>query len=556
MFCGNGSSAGMATLLQQKTSNCMKTLSNGGVVGSGATGGSSNNLNSTSSAATTIQQTRLILPHEMVNLPVTGNLVAPSTGLCSVSSANYVNVTSSSGGAFVVAQQHSQQIIQQQSLQHESNNSHVQFSNQVNPLSQFNRFFTQNNFQDGSIGYMPVTTASVINSIKNAPSTSSHILITNSASNMVTAASTLVAGTAPLTVATLAHHNQNHSSQYEQTTPNTQNRDITVTSSLASKSQLTTVSQYENSASDQSHCLDSSARNVNSAENHEIVDNGDDYTNSAASDCNRDIKKDHSNLANGDIQAENAEAAADQDADPEIDIVINNVVCSFSVRCHLNLREIALNGFNVEFRRENGMVTMKLRRPYTTASIWSSGRITCTGATSEDQAKIAARRYARCLQKLGFNVRFHNFRVVNVLGTCSMPWAIKIVNFSERYKKEASYEPELHPGVTYKLKYPKATLKIFSTGSITVTAGSVAHVQAAIEHIFPLVYEFRKKRTLEDMELLRSKQNLREEEAEVEEEVHSPSPKRKRPFGYAENDPNEDIMYVSDVEDCEIEGGL
>lgn len=50
-----------------------------------------------------------------------------------------------------------------------------------------------------------------------------------------------------------------------------------------------------------------------------------------------------------------------------------------------------------------------------------------------------------------------------------MPWAIKIVNFSERYKKEASYEPELHPGVTYKLKYPKATLKIFSTGSITVT---------------------------------------------------------------------------------------
>lgn len=75
----------------------------------------------------------------------------------------------------------------------------------------------------------------------------------------------------------------------------------------------------------------------------------------------------------------------EQEPEPEIDIVINNVVCSFSVRCHLNLREIALNGINVEFRRENGMVTMKLRRPYTTASIWSSGRITCTGATSEDQ---------------------------------------------------------------------------------------------------------------------------------------------------------------------------
>lgn len=41
--------------------------------------------------------------------------------------------------------------------------------------------------------------------------------------------------------------------------------------------------------------------------------------------------------------------------EPEVDIVINNVVCSFSVRCHLNLRQIALNGVNVEYRREHGV---------------------------------------------------------------------------------------------------------------------------------------------------------------------------------------------------------
>lgn len=50
-----------------------------------------------------------------------------------------------------------------------------------------------------------------------------------------------------------------------------------------------------------------------------------------------------------------------------------------------------------------------------------------------------------------------------------MPWAIKIIPFSEKYKKEASYEPELHPGVTYNLQNPTATLKIFTTGSMTVT---------------------------------------------------------------------------------------
>lgn len=34
-----------------------------------------------------------------------------------------------------------------------------------------------------------------------------------------------------------------------------------------------------------------------------------------------------------------------------------------------------------------------------------------------------------------------------------------------------------------------------------VLAPSVADVQAAIEHIFPLVYEFRKEKTAEEMEL-------------------------------------------------------
>lgn len=201
-------------------------------------------------------------------------------------------------------------------------------------------------------------------------------------------------------------------------------------------------------------------------------------------------------------------AAEEEDDTPEIDIMINNVVCSFSVKCHLNLRQIALNGVNVEFRRENGMVTMKLRRPYTTASIWSSGRVTCTGATSEEQAKVAARRYARALQKLGFQVRFRNFRVVNVLGTCRMPFGIRIISFSKKYK-EADYEPELHPGVTYKLYNPKATLKIFSTGGVTITARSVSDVQSAVERIFPLVYEFRKPLTPADEELLRQKRAAR-----------------------------------------------
>lgn len=40
---------------------------------------------------------------------------------------------------------------------------------------------------------------------------------------------------------------------------------------------------------------------------------------------------------------------------PEIDINISNVVSSFRTRCHLNLRQIATNGYNVVYKREQGV---------------------------------------------------------------------------------------------------------------------------------------------------------------------------------------------------------
>lgn len=74
--------------------------------------------------------------------------------------------------------------------------------------------------------------------------------------------------------------------------------------------------------------------------------------------------EDVSNLGSADVCTTGAddklykcptESVDDGEAQPEIDILIRNVVCSFSVRCHLNLREIALNGSNVEYKRENGV---------------------------------------------------------------------------------------------------------------------------------------------------------------------------------------------------------
>lgn len=105
------------------------------------------------------------------------------------------------------------------------------------------------------------------------------------------------------------------------------------------------------------------------------------------------------------VKVELVDETMQQEESPQIDVAINNVVCTFSTRCHLNLRHVALNGYNVEFKKAQGMLNMKLRSPSATASIWSSGKITVTGANSEVNCKIAARKIARKLQKVGFNVR-------------------------------------------------------------------------------------------------------------------------------------------------------
>lgn len=44
---------------------------------------------------------------------------------------------------------------------------------------------------------------------------------------------------------------------------------------------------------------------------------------------------------------------------------------------------------------------MRIREPKTTALIFASGKMVVTGAKSEDDSKLASRKYARIIQKLG-----------------------------------------------------------------------------------------------------------------------------------------------------------
>lgn len=82
-----------------------------------------------------------------------------------------------------------------------------------------------------------------------------------------------------------------------------------------------------------------------------------------------------------------------------------NIVSTVNLSCRLELKKIALHARNAEYNPKRfAAVIMRIREPRTTALIFSSGKMVCTGAKSEEDSRLAARKYARIIQKLGFPV--------------------------------------------------------------------------------------------------------------------------------------------------------
>ena len=64
----------------------------------------------------------------------------------------------------------------------------------------------------------------------------------------------------------------------------------------------------------------------------------------------------------------------------------------------LDLYNIGLNGRNVEYKPKRfAAAIMRIREPKTTALIFRSGKMVCTGAKSEEDSKKATMKYAKQL---------------------------------------------------------------------------------------------------------------------------------------------------------------
>jgi transcription initiation factor TFIID TATA-box-binding protein len=179
-------------------------------------------------------------------------------------------------------------------------------------------------------------------------------------------------------------------------------------------------------------------------------------------------------------------------------IRIQNMSATANLGVRLDLKKIALKCRNTEFNpRRFGAVIMRLREPKATALLFASGKIVISGCKSTHNATLACKKFAYIVERVGFQPKeFVDFKVQNIVGTLDVGFPIRLEGLVYAHSAFASYEPELFPGLIYRLVSPRVVFLIFVSGKIVITgAKKESDLSNALTKIYPVLVEFKKSQT-------------------------------------------------------------
>ena len=151
-------------------------------------------------------------------------------------------------------------------------------------------------------------------------------------------------------------------------------------------------------------------------------------------------------------------------------INIQNVVASAPLNQKIDLNAIVKSYPNVEYRPEQfpGLV-FRLKRPKTATLIFSSGKMVCTGAKSEKEARRAVIAVVKELKKSGLIIISKpELKIQNIVASVSLGGKVDLEQAVSKLVK-TMYEPEQFPGLIYRMDVPKVVILIFASGNLVCT---------------------------------------------------------------------------------------
>lgn len=182
----------------------------------------------------------------------------------------------------------------------------------------------------------------------------------------------------------------------------------------------------------------------------------------------------------------------------EAAVKIENVVASATLNQKVDLNAIVKSFPGVEYRPEQfpGLV-FRLKKPKTATLIFNSGKMVCTGAKSEKEAKRAVLKVIRELKKSGIVIVSRpELKIQNIVASGNLYGRIDLEKCAYTLGK-TMYEPEQFPGLIYRMVEPKVVILLFASGKLVCTGAkqegdvykSVEKLHAKLEDDGLIFYE-------------------------------------------------------------------
>jgi transcription initiation factor TFIID TATA-box-binding protein len=154
----------------------------------------------------------------------------------------------------------------------------------------------------------------------------------------------------------------------------------------------------------------------------------------------------------------------------EMFVHIENVVASATLKQNIDLNSIVRVFPGVEYRPEQfpGLV-YRLKKPKTATLIFSSGKMVCTGAKSEKQARKAVMKVTDELKRDGIViVGKPEIMIQNIVASAGLGGTIDLEKSTYSLRR-TMYEPEQFPGLIYRMDEPKVVILLFASGKLVCT---------------------------------------------------------------------------------------
>lgn len=155
------------------------------------------------------------------------------------------------------------------------------------------------------------------------------------------------------------------------------------------------------------------------------------------------------------------------------EIKLQNIVATTSLESDIPLIKLAETLPNTEYNPEQfpGLV-MRIKEPKTSALIFSSGKVVCTGAKSMKKVRESILAIIKNIEKIKIKIKSQNvlktIKVQNMVASGSIGLDLNLNSLAMNLEN-TEYEPEQFPGLVYKLSGTRATFLLFSNGKIVCT---------------------------------------------------------------------------------------